>query len=131
MIKKIISISIFSTLLSLSTVSSSFAIDDNAPLYMKGHLNPMYMGKIARVLAEIVEIKEAKNRVFYKVNPKMKGVQPFWVTNFAPVESKMTVGDELQFIGHVKTASKMDPSGELEKFLGQPTFLVTRSILSP
>ena len=125
---------LISAALNLTAPKLSHAQTQSTPsLYHKGYLNPAYMSKAARLLGEVVEVQESvSGKQFFKLDVRLKGVSPIWVSTFAPViEGTVKVGDRYVFIGHVRTPNSLDPSGELKKFIQSPTLLIARSIQTP
>lgn len=107
------------------------ASDD--PLYSNGELNPHYAGKLIRLMGEVVEIRQGlNNKSFIKIDARLVGVKPIWVSSFAPIaEGMVKLGATYEFIGTVAEVDRLDTSGQLRKFLQSPTLLLIKSLQSP
>lgn len=119
--------------LSLSLLFTCLVQAESEQLFLNGQLNPLYKGRAAQVLGEVIDIKQNdKGKVFYKVYLRLKGVSPIWVSSFAPIEKgQIKIGEHYVFIGHVRRAHSLDSSGDLEKFLKAQSLLIVRTVQSP
>jgi hypothetical protein len=107
--------------------------ENDDPLYWNGELNPHHVGKLVRLMGEIVDIRRGpNNKIFIQIDMRLVGVNPIWVSSFSPVaEGILKLGATYEFVGTVATADTLDASGRLRKFLQSPTLLVLKSLQSP
>ena len=113
-------------LISFSSFAGQYAKEANDNPFYEGELNAKYEGEVVAIAGEVVEVKSTKqNYPAFKLNLRLEGVNPIWVTSIAPQpEGGIKVGDMLIFKGFISTADSLDPSGKLAKITGSKTLLM-------
>ncbi len=94
--------------------------------FLNGELNLEFEGQITGLAGEIIEIKETKQKYpAYKLNLKIKGIKPIWVSSIAPIPGNvLKVGDEIIFKGYISSSSGIDSTGELEAIINSKSLLL-------
>lgn len=119
---------------SISTPTQAQNPQQQAPLYRNGELNLERTGALVRLLGEVVDIQRGpQDKTFFKVDVRLLGVKPIWVSSFAPVvetENIVKMGATYEFIGTLEAADHLDKSGQLRQFLKSPSLLLVRSLQS-
>ena len=117
---------IFLITLSACSKSDNLGKDANNNPFLNGELNQKYEGQKTALAGQVMEIKPTKQKYpVYKLNLRLKGINPIWVTSIAPNPGgEIKVGDMIIFKGFIATSEKTDPSGELEKLIQSKTLLM-------
>jgi hypothetical protein len=124
--KKFLMLFTIFSLFSYDLVAGEYAKEANENPFLNGVLNAKYEGEVTALAGEVIEIKPTnKSFPVFKLNLRVEGVEPIWVTSIAPEpEGGIKVGDMLIFKGFISTAAGTDPSGQLEEIIGTKTLLM-------
>ncbi|MBF7073584.1 hypothetical protein ISG33_09280 [Glaciecola sp. MH2013] len=112
MFRIIIVISLF---FSTNCFSGEFAKEANENPFLNGELNPKYEGEITALGGTVIDHIVVENNNLYKLDLKIKGIKPIWVTSFIKPKGKQIIqkGDRVVFKGYISKSISLDPSGEL------------------
>jgi len=124
--KYLIYVLLLSFSLSISAQEANLAKAANENPFLNGQFNMEYVGQLTALGGEIIEITETKeNYPIYKLNLRIKGVNPIWVASLAPPpEGGILVGDMIIFRGYISASNELDESGELEKTINSKSLLL-------
>ncbi|MEY4588195.1 MAG: hypothetical protein RL497_271 [Pseudomonadota bacterium] len=101
----------------------------DAPLFANGELNPRYSGQWANVLGEVEAVMVREGKPYIKLNLRLVGVKPIWVSSHAPLAvERIKLGERYWVAGSVQRSANLDPSGQLAANLNSAHLLLATSI---
>jgi len=106
----------------VAEVDLAKAANDNP--FLEGKLNPEYIGQLAAIAGEVVEILDAtNNRYIYKLNLRIDGVDTIWATSITAIpDGPLVKGDMIIFKGYISSSEELDP--EVAKIIKDETILL-------
>ena len=119
-----IKLNITVTIIILLASFSSIAEPENP--FLDGELNLAYEGQLTAIVGEIIDIKDTKQKYpAYKVNLRIKGVNPIWTTTIVEhPKGGIKLGDMIIFKGYIGSVADLDETGELGALIGAEAILL-------
>jgi len=117
---------VFSLCFSASCFAGEFANEANDNPFLNGELNPKYEGEITALGGTVISHIVVDNNNFYKLDLKIEGIKPIWVTSFIQPAGKQTIeeGDRTVFKGYISKSISLDSSGKLISAIKSDTLLM-------
>jgi hypothetical protein len=117
---------VISLILSTSCFAGEFAKEANDNPFLNGELNPKYEGEVTALGGKVIEHIVVQNNNVYKLDLKIEGINPIWVTSFIKPDGKSTIeaGDRVIFKGYISKSISLDPSGKLNSASNADTLLM-------
>ena len=117
---------VFSLFLSANCFAGEFAKEANDNPFLNGELNPKYEGEATALGGTVVSHIVFDNKNFYKLDLKIEGIKPIWVTSFIQPDGKQTIeaGDRAVFKGYISKSISLDSSGKLNSAIKSDTVLL-------
>ena len=112
-------------ILTISLFTQEVKALDGSP-FSNGQLNPAYEGQMTPLAGEVIDIKSTKEKYsLYKLNLRMEGVDPIWVTSIGTQPmGGIHIGDMIIFRGYISSTNKIDPSGNIVTLINSKTLLL-------
>lgn len=106
--------------------AGEFAKQANDNPFLYGELNPQYEGEITALGGTVIEHIVVENNNVYKLDLRIEGIKPVWVTSFIKPEGKQKIelNDRAVFKGYITKANSLDPTGKLHAAINSNTLLI-------
>ncbi len=115
-----------------TTHDTSTHLHSKDRLFNNGELSPAYDGLALEILGEVIDLKTIANRQFIKLDTRLVGVKPLWVSTYSQItKGRIQLADRLLVKGYVHDIASFSNAETLQEILQSPSLLMAESLQSP